>query len=74
VVKAARPLLRHEQPRLNGWNIRFALAPAQAVLLSRLELLAGAAEAAAASTVAALEDAEAGPFEGEDAGLVFGAV
>jgi hypothetical protein len=58
------------------WSIA-ALGLAQALLSTRLALIApacGAADAAAACTVAAPDDAEEEPVEGEDAGLVAGVV
>jgi hypothetical protein len=51
--------------------------PGQTVLLSTLALIVladGAADAVAACTVAAPDDAEDAPVEGEDAGLAAGAV
>jgi hypothetical protein len=53
------------------------LGLAQALLSTRFALIVlagGAADAAAACTVVAPDDAEEEPFEGEDAGLVAGAV
>jgi hypothetical protein len=77
IIKAAHPLPRNEQPaQRSDWSIA-ALGLAQALLSTRLALIVlacGAADAAAAGTVVAPDEAEEEPVEGEDAGLVAGAV
>jgi hypothetical protein len=81
VSKAAHPLLRNEQPWSTAGIGRLprlgSLGLAQALLSTTLALIVlacGAADAAAACTVAAPDDAEEEPVEGEDAGPAAGAV